>query len=509
LFDAIKGQCIEKDALISRETAKQLFLQRKDIIDNGEPDAVTNKSIVDQLYKTSLEIMQSLEDPFLEEKATEIAYNGWIMAKEIEIKEYIVKNRGEESYSKIVAECDKISERYEKTRPCSTSNVVFSPFDRRLRVKIDQQVMRSTITELDKYLCGGFQKSTLCGFLTTTGGGKSTLLFTLAGNMLRQGYNVAFVNLEMNDYEVNARVISATLQDDPYTDILYNLTDDAYMEGLERKWDERIKGVYTLISSTSNDDPYQKYDAKWLQNVLLSTENRISRSRGTEFHFDIVVIDYMFLMKPIAFGNKNERNDQTFQRLTQDVHKMCQVNNWCGITVFQTNRSGEENQEMGKALGFANFGDSYASNRDIDYQFSFRRSKEKGGIILDCLKSRPYDGEWEPFTLRYETKWMCYVDEPIRTTPEEMGYKNAWRDIVGLEYLQENLTQTDILKICEKKGCPISGKSVSQYLSDKGIKTPTRSKVNWEDINVDNLLRQKYSNGMQLGIDITGIKEFM
>lgn len=316
MFDAIKKQCIEKDGLISKETAKQLFLQYKDIYDNGEPDAQLNKSIVDSLYKGGLDIMVTLEDSFLDEKAAELSYTGWLMAKEIEIKEYIVKNREDESFAKIVAECDKINEKYEKIRPCSTSNVVFSPFDRRLRIKVDQQVMQSTISELDKYMCGGFQKRTLAGFLTTTGGGKSTLLFTLAGNMLRQGYNVAFVNLEMNDYEVNSRIISAALQDDMYTDILYNLTDDQYMSELEGKWNNRIKGVYSLISSTSNDDPYQKYDAKWLQNVLINTENKISKSRGKEFHFDIVIIDYLFLMKPIAFGNKNERNDQTFQRLT-------------------------------------------------------------------------------------------------------------------------------------------------------------------------------------------------
>lgn len=187
---------------------------------------------------------------------------------------------------------------------------------------------------------------------------------------------------------------------------------------------------------------------------------------------------------------------------------MCQVNNWCGITVFQTNRSGEENQEMGKAIGFSNFGDSYASNRDIEYLFSFRRSKEKGGIILNCLKTRSYDGEKEEFTMKYETKWMCYLDEPIRTSPEEMGYKNSWRDIVSLPFVQENLTQADMERLCEKEGCKISKKTISQYFSNKGIKTIEKSKVDWEDINVDNLIRMKYDNGLQLGIDVTGLEEF-
>lgn len=187
---------------------------------------------------------------------------------------------------------------------------------------------------------------------------------------------------------------------------------------------------------------------------------------------------------------------------------MCQVNNWCGITVFQTNRSGEENQEMGKAIGFSNFGDSYASNRDIEYLFSFRRSKEKGGIILNCLKTRSYDGEKEEFTMKYETKWMCYLDEPIRTSPEEMGYKNSWRDIVSLQFIQENLNMSDMSKLCEKEECPISIKSISKYFSEKGIKPVYKSKVDWEDVNVDNLLRMKYDNGVQLGIDVTGLEEF-
>lgn len=187
---------------------------------------------------------------------------------------------------------------------------------------------------------------------------------------------------------------------------------------------------------------------------------------------------------------------------------MCQVNNWCGITVFQTNRSGEENQEMGKAIGFSNFGDSYASNRDIEYLFSFRRSKEKGGIILNCLKTRSYDGEKEEFTMKYETKWMCYLDEPIRTSPEEMGYKNGWRDIVSLPFVQENLNMTDMSNLCKKEGCPISIKSISEYFSKKDTKPVNKSKINWEDVNVDNLLRMKYDNSIQLGIDVTGLEEF-
>ena len=86
-------------------------------------------------------------------------------------------------------------------------------FDKRVQQKIVDEYVDTGFARFNFYLNGGLKKKTFTGIQCTTGGGKSTMLFSIGTNMLKNCYNVAFVNLEMNIQEFNNNILSGIMSD--------------------------------------------------------------------------------------------------------------------------------------------------------------------------------------------------------------------------------------------------------------------------------------------------------
>ena len=272
--------------------------------------------------------------------------------------------------------------------PDVQSDTYMDIFDSRLRVEIDDSTYPSMISPLNEYLVGGFRKQAVYGFLTKTGAGKSTLLITLASDALRQGHNICYVNLEMNNHEVSSNIMSALSEKKTYKDILHNLTNDAFMDELKNEIGAYTTNHFTIINNSSD----VKCDFKWLKNKIKSVEKELSKKTNTEYKFDFIMIDYLYLMETVRHLYKNSRTDEMYRQLAIEMHKFCQEENYCGITVFQGNRGAEAKINAGERITLADGADSYGAFRDIDYAFSIQRDKERDGILIDRLKSRQYDG---------------------------------------------------------------------------------------------------------------------
>ena len=213
-------------------------------------------------------------------------------------------------------------------------------FDSRVQQKIVDEYIDTGFERFNFYLNGGLKKKTFSGIQCTTGGGKSTMLFSIGTNMLKKHYNVAFVNLEMNIQEFNNNVLSGIMcgndEKGEFTHMrisnFYNTENPEVIQQLKEKINSMNLGKHCIII---NDD-YQKINCEKIEQLLLIEEER----QGIKF--DAVLIDYLFLLSSFTPGLKNEQNYDYLQRIAQEAHKMAQRNNWAIASVFQTNRNGFE-----------------------------------------------------------------------------------------------------------------------------------------------------------------------
>jgi hypothetical protein len=369
------------------------------------------------LYDAIEESYSTLSPIFIEEKLKELVQQAVITKRLLEQQTaYLILNKDCEStddfVNKMAIEYDRIERTY--AMPDVQSDIYLDVFDNRLRVEIDDSTFPSMISPLNEYLVGGFRKQAVYGFLTKTGAGKSTLLITLASDALRQGHNICYVNLEMNNHEVSSNIMSALSEKKTYKDILHNLTNDAFMDDLKNEIGAYTTNHFTIINNSSD----VKCDFKWLKKKVKSVEKELSKKTNTDYKFDFIMIDYLYLMETVRSLYKNSRTDEMYRQLAIEMHKFCQEENYCGITVFQGNRGAEAKINAGERITLADGADSYGAFRDIDYAFSIQRDKERDGILIDRLKSRQYDGTknemifvpYSSFGRKYESMLAEFVE---------------------------------------------------------------------------------------------------
>lgn len=376
------------------------------------------KDVLYNFYNSTEVLYQSISQEFIEEKTFELIKQqvpdyrlAYIMYKRYEAKE---DDRRFQSYNDSFAEAQKIY-----PDPVSVKSVYTDIFDNDLRVKISDKLYQSMIYPLNNYLKGGFRKQTVTGFLTKTGGGKSTLMFTLAADALKCGYNVAFVNLEMNDYEVSTNILSALSKKFTHHDISNNITDDGFLKDLKEDVDMDSCGLFSLISNRG--EYYTPTDMKWLKTQVAKAEQELSiKSGNPDFKFDFIIIDYLYLMTPVRHMNKTSRSDEMYRQIVIEAHEFSQNENYAVISVFQGNRGAEQKLANSESITMADVGDSYGAFKDIDFVFAISRVKEeRDGILITPLKTRQYDGEWESIYVPYDFEHKRYMSHLAQIVENE------------------------------------------------------------------------------------------
>ena len=198
------------------------------------------------------------------------------------------------------------NELYLNTEEGKRHNCVFTDlFDERLAVEVDEQYIDTGIEEFNYYLNGGLQKKTLVGIQAATGKGKTTMLMTLGCNMLKKGYNVAFVNLEMNEIEFNNNIISGISDNYSYSDIkmFNNLKHPDFRENLRKEILSKNIGQHIMLVNNE----YESLTSETLESLLLKTEEDLN------IKFDVILIDYLFLLK--TFSKSSSKNLQQYEIL--------------------------------------------------------------------------------------------------------------------------------------------------------------------------------------------------
>jgi len=181
---------------------------------------------------------------------------------------------------------------------------------------------------IDKCLKGGWWKGSLIVFLAGPKVGKSFWMCNLAVHSVYNGFNTAYVTLELQHEIVNMR-IGANMLNVPM-DEYEELTKDQDL--LRRKLSDLKRGSLT---------PLGKLHVKEFASSTMSTNDLrsylVKAQEMLGYKFDNIFVDYINIMK--NWRNPNTENlYMKIKQISEDLRGIAQEEQWAIITPTQTNR---------------------------------------------------------------------------------------------------------------------------------------------------------------------------
>ena len=216
-------------------------------------------------------------------------------------------------------------------------------------------------------------------------GGKSQVLLNIALGNAKDGKNVLYYNCEMPDERMDARYvrrIAGRNAPDAKTD------PEAFIAKARTKMSRLMKGrilVKRFIANTATLDDIRAHM------TLVASE--------LNFVPDLVIVDYLGIMKPRKTANDERRFELEANWL--DFRAMCQEFNVCGWSAAQTNRGGA-NAEL---VTMSSIGECFAIVQHIDAGVSIsmtqeERDENKGRFFVFASRNES-DGVVIPFEHDY------------------------------------------------------------------------------------------------------------
>lgn len=188
----------------------------------------------------------------------------------------------------------------------------------------------------DTVLGGGYSPKTLLAFAGIPKVGKSLCLCNLACAGVRQGYNVAYISLEMAETKIVKR-LACNLLNIPSKEYDRVSEDSSYIkkkfsniasDALSVPGALRIKEFPTSTASVSDIE-------NWLKRV--EEKRRIK--------FNLVIIDYIGIMRNSRNPN-SENSYMKIKQISEDLRAMAMRNNWCVLTASQFNRGAYKTNDV-------------------------------------------------------------------------------------------------------------------------------------------------------------------
>jgi len=170
---------------------------------------------------------------------------------------------------------------------------------------------------LDMITQGGLGKGELGVVIAPTGAGKSMALVHLATQALKDGKNVVYYTLELEDTVVASRF-------------------DSCLTGIPI---DELKNFKEVVLEKVKDIPgsliVKEYPTK---NASTETiKNHIHRLKTRGIELDMIVVDYADLLKPVRYLKETR---QELQEMYEELRGIAKLSGCCVWTASQTNRSG-------------------------------------------------------------------------------------------------------------------------------------------------------------------------
>ena len=188
----------------------------------------------------------------------------------------------------------------------------------------------------DTCLHGGWAKKTFNVVMGPPKVGKSMWLCNLCANSVLNGDDCAYISLEMSVQIVNQRIGSNLLNIKMSEYEAYAADSNKMREKMNALQQKGIFGkLGALIVEEFPTSSATVYD---IESFLLNAEKARSRE-GKPFKFRNVFIDYINIMADARHGNSAETY-MKIKGICEDVRAMAQRNDWCVVSLTQTNRNG-------------------------------------------------------------------------------------------------------------------------------------------------------------------------
>ena len=220
---------------------------------------------------------------------------------------------------------------------------------------------------VDECLKGGWANKTLNVFMGSPKVGKSMWLCNLCANSVKNGEDCVYITLEMA-YQLVTQRIGSNLFNIAYENYENAAKDVNFMT-------EKMKEFYNNSIITPGkfyveEFPTSSATVYDIETFILKLEEKLSTD-NKPFKFKNIFIDYINIMKDA----KNPNSENTYMKIKsicEDVRAMAQRNNWCVISLTQTNRNAFDSSD----IGMSNVSESAGLLATVDSLF---------GIIQDSI----------------------------------------------------------------------------------------------------------------------------
>lgn len=259
-------------------------------------------------------------------------------------------------------------------------------------------------TDLDNAGCA-IERSEIGCVLARAKAGKSHMLLNIAAGNLRLGRNVVYYNLEIKDERFRQRI---------YRRVAGKMVDmkvdpAAFVKKLRERFPKQILGKLLV----------KRYPARTA--TIDDLRSHLSRVCAEHFKPDLVIVDYLGIMKPRL---EYEQVRFNLESNWLDFRSLCQEFNVAGWSAAQSNRQGAGNE----LVTMTDFGECYAIVQHIDVGFSINMTQaeyDAGKGRFFVLASRnEQDGALIPFEFDYsrsliKTAGVTTSTEGARSAPPE------------------------------------------------------------------------------------------
>jgi len=181
---------------------------------------------------------------------------------------------------------------------------------------------------IDKCLKGGWWKGSLIAFLAGPKSAKSFLMCNLAANSILNGFNTAYITLELQSEFVNMRIGSNLL----------NIPLDDYEEIASDQ--DKLRNKLADLKRGSLKPLGKLYIKEFPSSTMSTNDLRTHLVKAQDilgYKFENVFIDYINIMK--NWRNPNTENlYMKIKQISEDLRAVAQQEQWATIVPTQTNR---------------------------------------------------------------------------------------------------------------------------------------------------------------------------